>query len=99
MNYISEPAAPIRQYCLPDNVAATDSESRRTMKEATQRSIVRWIHLVLSVPILGYIYSPFENIPDYAPLTRFVFVPLMVLAGLWMWQGHRLRRLISRRPA
>jgi hypothetical protein len=69
------------------------------MKEATQRSIVRWVHLVLSIPILGYIYSPFENIPDYAPPTRYVFVPIMVLSGLWMWQGHRVRRLFSKRAA
>jgi len=30
------------------------------MKDATKRSIVRWIHIVFSIPILGYIYSPFE---------------------------------------
>jgi hypothetical protein len=38
------------------------------MKEATKRSIFRWTHLVLSIPILGYIYSPFEQIPNYATL-------------------------------
>ena len=69
------------------------------MKEATKRSIVRWIHIVFAVPILGYIYSPFEKIPDYAPRTRFVFLPVMVVSGLWMWKGHVLRRLVSKRPA
>jgi hypothetical protein len=65
----------------------------------TQRSIIRTIHLVLSIPIIGYVYSPFDLIPSYAPLTRFVFVPLMVLTGLWMWKGHLVRRLVARRPA
>ena len=37
------------------------------MNIATQRSIFRWIHLIVSIPILGYIYSPFEEIPKYAP--------------------------------
>jgi thiosulfate reductase cytochrome b subunit len=69
------------------------------MKEATKRSIVRSIHLVLSIPILGYIYSPFENLPIYAPRVRFVVVPLMLLSGLWMWKGHVLRPFISKRPA
>jgi hypothetical protein len=69
------------------------------MKDVTQRSIFRWIHLVLSIPILGYIYSPFEKLPDYAPPTRYVFLPLMVLTGLWMWKGHVVRRLISKRSA
>jgi thiosulfate reductase cytochrome b subunit len=66
------------------------------MKEATKRSIVRWIHIVLSIPILGYIYSPFEEIPKYAPRVRYVVVPVVLLSGLWMWKGHFLRRLSSR---
>ena len=69
------------------------------MQEATKRTIVRWIHIVLGIPILGYIYSPFEKLPDYAPPTRHVFVPVLVLSGLWMWKGHAVRRLISKRPA
>ena len=60
------------------------------------RSIFRWIHIVLAIPILGYIYSPFEKLPDYAPATRFVFVPVIVLSGLWMWKGHVVRRLLSK---
>jgi len=43
-------------------------EDKLIMKEATKRSMVRWIHIVLAIPILGYIYSPFEQIPNYAPL-------------------------------
>ena len=66
------------------------------MKEATQRSIVRSIHLVCSIPIIGYIYSPFAVLPDYAPLTRFLFLPVMLLSGLWMWKGHAVRRLIAK---
>jgi hypothetical protein len=37
------------------------------MKEATKRSIFRWIHIIFAIPIAGYIYSPFEQIPNYAP--------------------------------
>ena len=66
------------------------------MNQGTIRAIVRWIHLIVSIPILGYIYSPFERIPQYAPATRFVFVPVMVLSGLWMWKGHLVRRLFAK---
>jgi hypothetical protein len=69
------------------------------MNPNSQRTIFRWIHLVLSIPIIGYIYSPFDKIPAYAPPTRFVFVPIMVLSGLWMWKGHLVRRLFSKRSA
>ena len=67
------------------------------MKEATARSIFRWIHIVCGIPIIGYVYSPFEQLPQYAPLTRNVFLPVMLLTGLWMWKGHVVRRLLSRR--
>ena len=67
------------------------------IRDATKRSIVRWIHIILGIPILGYIYSPFEDIPNYAPAVRFVFAPVLVLSGLWMWKGHVLRRLMKRK--
>lgn len=66
------------------------------ISEATKRSIFRWIHLIFGIPIIGYIYSPFEEIPNYAPAVRFVFLPVIALSGLWMWKGHVLRRLISK---
>ena len=74
-------------------------EPKLIMKDATTRSIFRWIHIVCSIPIVGYIYSPFEVIPDYAPLTRYVFLPVMLLSGLWMWKGHVVRRLLSVKAA
>jgi thiosulfate reductase cytochrome b subunit len=74
-------------------------EDRFIMKDATKRSILRWIHIVVAIPIFGYIYSPFEKLPDYAPPTRYVFFPVMVLSGLWMWKGHLVRRLFSKKSA
>jgi hypothetical protein len=74
-------------------------ERKLLMKDATLRSIIRWIHIVCSIPIIGYIYSPFEVIPNYAPATRFAFLPIMLLSGLWMWKGYVLRRLMSKRSA
>jgi len=67
------------------------------MKETTKRSIFRWIHIVLAIPIIGYVYSPFKELPNYAPIVRFVAVPVIVLTGLWMWKGHVLRRFIAKR--
>ena len=68
------------------------------MKESTKRSIFRWIHIVFGIPIIGYVYSPFKELPNYAPLTRFVFLPVILLTGLWMWKGHVVRRLWSKKP-
>ena len=57
------------------------------ISNATKRSILRWIHLVIAIPILGYIYSPFAELPNYAAVTRFVFAPVIILAGYWMYAG------------
>lgn len=64
------------------------------MQLPRSRTVFRWIHIVFAIPIIGYVYSPFEEIPNYAPAVRFGFVPVLALSGLWMWKGHGLRRLI-----
>lgn len=69
------------------------------ISEAIRRALVRWVHIVLAIPIIGYIYSPFDEIPNYAPAVRYVFLPAIVLAGLWMWKGHLVRRMFGRRTA
>jgi hypothetical protein len=69
------------------------------MTASTKRSIIRGLHMVLAIPLAGYVYSPFANLPDYAGPTRFVFFPLLVLTGLWMWKGHALGRLVSKRTS
>lgn len=69
------------------------------MKEATLRTISRWIHLIFSIPIIGYLYSPFNELPNYAPVVRYVAFPAIALTGLWMWKGHVVRRLFSKGAA
>ena len=70
-----------------------------TVNRGITRTVLRWVHIVFAIPILGYIYSPFDKLPDYAFKTRFIFVPVMVLSGLWMWKGHVVRRMFSRQPS
>jgi hypothetical protein len=57
------------------------------ISNATKRAILRSIHLILSIPILGYVYSPFAELPNYAPVVRFVSVPVLILSGFWMYAG------------
>ena len=57
------------------------------MTNAIQRSVFRWIHLVLAIPILGYIYEPASEVEQYAGGVRFIFVPIMLLSGYWMYAG------------
>jgi hypothetical protein len=72
-------------------------EGKSIMKEATKRSIFRWIHIIFGIPILGYIYDSPSDTPNYASTVRYVFLPVLLLSGLWMWKGHVVRRLLSKR--
>jgi hypothetical protein len=66
------------------------------MRPATVRTLFRWIHIVLGIPIIGYIYDSPSNTPYYAFAIRCFFLPGLLLAGLWMWKGHLVRRLFSK---
>jgi hypothetical protein len=57
------------------------------MSNATKRAILRSIHLILAIPIVGYVYSPFEELPNYAPVVRFISIPVLILSGFWMYAG------------
>ena len=59
----------------------------------------RWIHIVFGIPIIGYIYDSPTDTPNYAWTIRYVFLPVLLISGLWMWKGHVVRRLISNRTA
>jgi hypothetical protein len=57
------------------------------ISSVTKRSILRCIHLLLTIPILGYIYGEPSEVQQYAGAVRFVFVPVLILSGYWMYSG------------
>ena len=57
------------------------------ISHATKRTILRVIHLVFCIPILGYIYGPASEVQQYAGAVRTVFVPVLILSGFWMYSG------------
>lgn len=67
------------------------------MKASTERLLIRWTHLLLSIPILGFIYGPVAEIPRAAFATRWVFMPVVIFSGLWLWKGHLVKKFF--RPA
>lgn len=62
------------------------------MKASTERKIMRWIHLIIGIPVIGYIYGPVAQMPEAARAVKLVFFPILVLSGLWMWKGHVLKK-------
>ena len=57
------------------------------MTDATKRSIFRWIHIIFTIPMLGYVYGPAAEVAEYASAVRFLFVPVLIFSGYWMYSG------------
>jgi hypothetical protein len=62
------------------------------MKAATERKIIRWFHILISIPVLGYIYGPVSQIPQAVSVVRWIIFPSIVLSGLWLWKGTVVKR-------
>lgn len=67
------------------------------MNQGTKRSILRWIHIIFALPMLGYIYGPPSETLQYLPYFRFIYIPVIVLSGFWMWKGDAIRRLFLKK--
>ena len=65
------------------------------MKASTERKIIRWMHIVFSIPILGFLYGPIATIPVASMMVRWILFPLVVLSGLWLWKGAVVKRWVK----
>lgn len=62
------------------------------MSAGTERKIIRWFHILASIPILGYIYGPVAELPEASMAVRWVILPLVVMSGFWLWLGGRAKK-------
>jgi hypothetical protein len=62
------------------------------MKASTERMVIRWVHIILSIPVIGYIYGPVARLHYAANAVRWVFFPVIVLSGFWLWKGHWFKK-------
>jgi hypothetical protein len=62
-----------------------------------ERNTIRLLHLVLSIPVVGYIYGPVEHIARAAFFVRWIAFPLVIFSGFWMWLKPRSVGLLADR--
>lgn len=67
------------------------------MNPNTKHSIFRWIRIIFGVSIIAYIYGPPEETVKYISYFRFIYIPVIVLSGLWMWKGHVVSRFFAKK--
>ena len=67
------------------------------MKAARERKIIRWFHILISIPIIGYIYGPVKDFPRAVFAIKWFILPMIVLSGLWLWKGHLVKKMFRKK--
>lgn len=60
------------------------------------RSRQRLVHLLLGSALGVFVYSPLAAVPAVELAVQVVVFPALVLSGLLLWRGPRLRRWLAR---
>jgi hypothetical protein len=66
------------------------------MQASAKRTILRWVHVVFALPLVGLVYGPIDQVQPYLAYFRYFYFPMLVISGLLMWKGHLLGRLFNR---
>lgn len=59
----------------------------------TTRIALRWTHLLIGWLIGVFVYTPMREDDTFVLLMQVVFIPLVAIIGVRMWQQARIRRL------
>jgi hypothetical protein len=60
-----------------------------------ERDVMRGVHLVSSVAIGTFIYSPWRNQAEFLVSMQVLVIPALLLTGVWMWKGHQVKKFVS----
>lgn len=58
------------------------------------RRVTRWIHIVGSILLGIYIYSPWSRYVAFSRLMQIGVIPILTLSGIAMWQQARTLQLL-----
>ena len=64
-----------------------------------RRDVQRAVHVVVGVAVLAQVYGAAAIGPVGTLVVQCLVAPVLVLSGLYLWKGHRLRRLWQARAA
>ena len=59
------------------------------------RNQFRLIHLLTSIFLGLFIYSPLKDNPQFVMFVRFGVCPVVAVSGIWMWKGKRIQQGIK----
>ena len=65
------------------------------MTLAKLRTILRWLHIVLGLVIMGYVYSPLHENVFFQIAMKFVIIPVITLSGICIWQFKTFNKFLK----
>ncbi len=63
------------------------------------RKTVRYLHVVVGVMLILFVYSPLSEVGWYALVVQALAIPLVSLSGIALWQQPQLSAWRRRRPS
>lgn len=67
------------------------------MSARMKRRLFIWIHLVMGLAVMCYVYSPFHRFVGFQWTVKLVVVPFLVLSGIGLGKNN-FRRKKTRSP-
>lgn len=51
------------------------------MNPGLKRTILRWIHILFGLPLIGLVYGPPAETEQYRYMFQYVFMPVLLVSG------------------
>ncbi len=64
------------------------------MNEAKLRVLLRWIHIILGLVLMCYVYSPLGQVKEFQITVKFIVLPAIALTGVWIWKFQLLNQAL-----
>ena len=59
------------------------------------RIIFRWVHIILGLTLLCYVYSPFHKYIPFQIFVKFAAIPVIALSGLGLWKFNFFNKIFG----
>lgn len=64
------------------------------MSNKTLRNIIRIVHMITGLSMIAFVYNEdLRTVETFVTLLQAVFIPMVILSGVAMWQQATLSRL------
>jgi len=65
------------------------------MTAAKLRVMLRWMHILLGLVIMCYIYSPLSGKVGFQLAMKFFIIPFIAFSGLWIWKFQAFNKFFK----